>query len=192
MKKIAMLLAAGVAVGMLSGCGIPEDEHNMIIAELEGQHKAEVDKLMTEVADKDSLIKSEQAKVRQNRIELDDASARIKDLQQKSAETAKALAAEKSSVSSLESELKTAKSQAASAQDQAMEAESNYSTLDVEYQELKRRFEMFQKNLGAMSSPASTTSGSSMPTASSTPTMDSAPKSDAQKASSLLDQMGTL
>ena len=191
MKKIAMMLAAGFTIGLLAGCGIPEEEHNAMIADIEAKHQAEVDKLKTQLADEESLKKKAEASLRQNRIELDDATERIKDLQQKGAETAKALAAEKASASSFELDLKTTKSQLAAAQDRALEAENNYSTLDVEYQELKRRFEMFQKNLSSLgSSPSSGTS--TPPSSGASPSMGNAPKSDAQKAASLLDQMGTL
>lgn len=194
MKKIAMLLVTVGAIGMLTGCGIPEEEHNMIIADLEAKHAEEVDKLNGEIEAQKDLVKNEKAKVRQGRIELDDATERIKGLQQKSAETSKALGAEKSKVAKLESELKTSKSQTAAAEDRATEAETSLSTLDVEHQELKRRFEMFQKNMSSMgSSPAA----ASTPAASSDSELESLggssePKNDAQKASSLLDQMGTM
>ena len=188
MKNIAMLLVAGCAIGMLTGCGIPEEEHNMIIAELDAKHQTEVDKLKGDIADKESINKNEKAKVRQSRIELDDATDRIKGLQQKSAETSKALAIEKSKATKLESELKTSKSRTASAQDQAMDAENKFSTLDVEYQELKRRFEMFQKNMNSIGTPAPTAA----PAGNSPAPASSGPQTDAQKASSLLDQMGTL
>ena len=87
----------------------------------------------------------------------------------------------------MDSQLKTAKSQTAAAQDDALEAENKYSTLDVEYQELKRRFEMFQKNMAALSAPAEPASAPAV----SAPAQDM-PTTDAQKASSLLDQMGTM
>jgi septal ring factor EnvC (AmiA/AmiB activator) len=158
-KSIAMMLVAGCAVGMLTGCGIPEEEHNAIIAEMEAKFKAEEEKLNIKIAEQDSVITSEKTKVAQ-----------------------------------LESELKTSKSATAAAQDQAMEAENKFNTLDVEYQELKRRFEMFQKNMSALNQ-------ASKPAAPKAATQDDlgmlgepapAPKTDAQKASSLLDQMGNL
>lgn len=191
MKKLVMLLVAGSAIGMLTGCGIPEEEHNMIIDGIKAQHQEEVEKLNGTIADKDVIIKNEKAKVRQTRIELDDATERIKGLQQKNAETSKSLATEKSKAAKLESELKTSKSQTAAAQDSATEAENKYSTLDVEYQELKRRFEMFQKNMSALSTPPAAEPAASAPAGGASAPAE-APKTDAQKASSLLDQMGTL
>lgn len=187
MKKMAMLLAAGCAIGMLTGCGIPEEDHLAIIDGIKAEHQAEVDKLNGTIADRDDVIKSEKAKARQMRIELDDASERITDLQQKSAETSKALATEKSQVASLESQLKTANAKTAAAQDDAMDAENKYNTLDVEYQEVKRRFEMFQKNMSALSTPEKPAAAPA-----AAPSAMEEPATDSQKASSLLDQMGTL
>ncbi len=188
-RKIAMMVAAGCAMGILSGCGIPEEEHNAMIAQMTSERAESEDQLNGKIADLESVVKSEKAKVRTARIELDDASERIKGLQQKSAETSKALATEKSKVSSLESELSSSKSAALAAQDQAVEAENKYSTLDVEHQELKRRFEMFQANMSSLNSastPAST------PSASGGAPAGSAPKSDADTAKSLLNEMSTM
>lgn len=187
MKTIAMMLAAGCALTMLTGCGIPEDEHNAILADMASKHEGEVDKLNGKIADLESLLKNEKQKVRTARIELDDATERIKGLQQKSAETSKALSAEKAKVATLESDLKRSKSATAAAEERATDFESKYSTLDVEFQELKRRFEQFRKNMSSLGSGASrpaTTSPSAAPTG-------SAPMSDSEKALDLLNQMGS-
>ncbi|MDF7807436.1 hypothetical protein P4E94_08300 [Pontiellaceae bacterium B12219] len=195
MKNIAMLLVAGCTIGMLTGCGVPQEEVDAMVATIEADYDAQIDELNGTIADNESIIKSEKAKNRQNRIELDDATERIKDLQQKNAETSKELATFKSQAAKLESELKTAKNQIAAAQDRAQDAENKYSTLDVEYQELKRRFEMFQKNLSSINTPepAAAPAKSTAPaTTMSAPAAAAAPQSDAQKASSLLDAMGTL
>ena len=181
MKKVMLMLVAGCAIGMLTGCGIPEEEHNAMIADLEAKHATEVDGLNIQIVDLESVVNAEKAKVRKSRIELDDASERITGLQQKSAETTKALAAEKSKAAKLESDVKSAKSMAASSQDQAMEAEEKYNTLDVEYQALKVRFENFQSNFGGSAAPAATAAA---PVA-------EAPQSETKSAKSLLDEMST-
>ncbi|MDH3981588.1 MAG: hypothetical protein OES84_01665 [Kiritimatiellaceae bacterium] len=185
MKKIAMMLAAGCAIGMLTGCGIPEEEHNAMIADLEAKHAKEVDKLTGDIADKDSIIKSEKAKVRTGRIELDDASERIKGLQQKSAETTKELATTKAKLKQIETDIASAKSATLAAQDQAMEADKKFNALEVEYKELKKQLENYRKNMGSFG-------GSSSSTTASAPADKDAPKTDSQKASSLLDEMGNL
>ncbi len=185
-KRIAMMVMAGCAMGILSGCGIPEEEHNALVAQMAAERAESEDVLNGKVADLESVVKSEKAKIRTARIELDDASERIKGLQQKSAETSKALATEKSKASKLEDQLASSKSSALAAQDQAVEAENKYSTLDVEHQELKRRFEMFQANmnsLGSASAPASSSSAAPK---------TAAPKTDSDMAKSLLDEMSTM
>lgn len=192
-KSIAMMLAAGCAIGMLTGCGVPEEEHLAALAAQESAFKAEEDTLNQKIAEQESIIKNEKAKVRTARIELDDASERIKGLQQKSAETSKALASEKTRAADLESELKSQKSATAAAQDRAMESEEQYNTLSVEHEELKRRFEMFQKNLSSIGS-----SSSPAPAASADSELEAlggaaeAPKTEKQKVNSLLDQMGNM
>ncbi|WP_372797030.1 hypothetical protein [Pontiella sp.] len=192
MKKIAMLLVTASAIGMLTGCGIPEEEHNMIVQNLENEHAAEVDKLNAEIASQKDLVDNEKKKVRSMRVELDDATERITSLQQKSAETAKTLASEKSKTAGLESDLKTANSRLASAEERAAEAEAAYSTLDAEHQELARRFEMYRKNMSALSAPAAPAKSTAPAAMAEEPDMMSAPKTDAEKASSLLDMMGTM
>jgi len=189
MKKIAMLLVTAGTIGMLTGCGIPEEEHNMIIQNLETEHTAKVDQLNSALAEQKDLLEKEQAKVRSTRIELDDATERIKDLQQKSAEMTKAVAAQKTKMSGLAAELKSVNAKLAAAQERATTAETEYSTLDVKYQELERRFEMFKKNIGSIGNQAGSTASPAEP---STPEASSEPKTDADKASSLLDQMGTM
>ncbi|QBG48346.1 hypothetical protein EGM51_13445 [Verrucomicrobia bacterium S94] len=197
MKKIAMLLVTAGTIGMLSGCGIPEEEHNMIIEDLKTQHQEEVDKLKGEIEEQKELVSNEKKKVRQGRIELDDATERIQDLQQKSAQTSKELAAEKSKVSKLESELKITKAKLTAAEERATEAETALNTLDVEHQELKRRFEMFKKNMSSISTapasaPVAVEAAPVVEAAPASAPAPAAPKTDAEKASSLLEQMGTL
>ncbi|VGO17936.1 hypothetical protein PDESU_06538 [Pontiella desulfatans] len=198
MNKIAMMLLAGCAIGMLTGCGVPEEEHLAALAAQDAKFAAAEEKFNIKIAEQETLIKNEKAKVRTARIELDDASERIKGLQQKTAETASELATEKASVADLESKLKSSKSSAAFAQEQATEWENKFNTLDVEYQELKRRFEMFQKNMSALNS-ASTPAPAAEPAADSMDSLEALgqpvveePESNAQKVNSLLDQMGNM
>jgi len=196
-KTIAMMLAAGSAIGMLTGCGVPEEEHLAALAAQEQAFDEAEDKLKQKIAEQETIIDNEKAKVREARINLDDNAERIKDLQQKSAETAKALATEKATVADLESQLKTAKSMASSAQEQADEWESKYNTLEVEYQDMKRRFEMFQKNLSAMGSssmpaPAEGSDSSGLEELETMGGSAPAPKTEKDKAASLLDQMGEM
>ena len=195
-KTIAMMLAAGCAIGMLTGCGIPEEEHNAMIAQLKDERQKSEDSLNGKIADLESVVKSEKAKLRTKTIELDDASERIKSLQQKNAETEKELAGEKIKVSGLERDLASSKRATLTAQDKAQAAENKLATLDVEHQELKRRFEQFEKNMRALNAPPVQRT-----TAAAAPAADdglaafgepvAAPKTDAEEALDILNQMGT-
>jgi chromosome segregation ATPase len=182
MKKVVLMLASVCAIGLLTGCGVPQEEHDAMIADLEAKHTAEVEALNIKVSDLESIVDSEKAKVRKTRIELDDATERISGLQQKSAETAKALATEKAKAAKLEGEIKTAKSMTTAAQEEAAQAVENYNTLDVEYQALKVRFENFQNNFGSSST-------ASAPAASSAPAAAPAEEKKPESAKSLLDEM---
>jgi predicted nucleic acid-binding Zn-ribbon protein len=186
-KTIAMMVVVGSAIGLLTGCGIPEEEHNAIIAQMAAEQEAAEDKLNSRIADLESLLKAEKDKVRMTRIELDDTTERIGDLQQKNADATKSLTAEKTKSTNLERELASSKSAAKAAQDQATEVENKYSTLTVEHEELKRRFEQFRKNMSSLNSsvPSSTTTTSGSTSGSTT-----APQTDSAKALDLLNQMG--
>lgn len=186
-KNVAMMIAAGCALGMLTGCGVPQEEHDAKVAAMTAERVDLEDKLNGKVADLESVVKSEKAKVRTSRIELDDATERITGLQQKSAKSIKALASVKTEVAQLKTELATAKSAMLAAQDKATTIEEKFNALDVEYQGLKRRFEMFQSNMGSINS-------SSTPAASSAlDVMDAEEsKSDSDTAKSLMDQMLTM
>ncbi len=149
-KAIAMMVAAGCALGLMTGCGVPQEEHDAIVAEMDAKFKKAEADLKGKIADQESLVKAEQAKTRTLRIELDDASEQIKVFKQQTAEANSALADIKSKVIELEGALASAKAATAVAQDLAAEAESKYNTLEIEHQELKRRFEMFENNMKSL------------------------------------------
>ncbi len=183
-KTVAMMIVAGCAIGMLTGCGIPEEEHNAMIADINAKAKAQEDKLNSQIADLDSLLKAEQNKSRTTQITLADTTDQLEKAKKQAAETAKSLTDEKATVAGLEKQLANQKAATDAALAQAGDAEAKYNTLDVEYQELKRRFEMFQKNmssLGRTSSPVG---------AAPAPASSGAPKTDAESAMDLLNQMG--
>ncbi len=181
-KTIAMMAAAGCMIGMLTGCGIPEEEHLAIIAELEAKHQKAVDELNVTVTDKESVIDSQKAKLKTKSIELDDAAGKISDLKKQNAMTSKALAAEKAKIPGLERALASAKSATAAAEDAALEAENKLAALQSEHETLKNRFEQFEKNMRALSQ---TPTGA--PAAATTP----APAAGGETALDILNQMST-
>lgn len=197
-KHIMMMLAAGCALGMLTGCGVPKEEHLAALQAKDDAFKEMQDSLNQKIADQENVIKSEKAKVRTSRIELDDASGRIKKLQQEKTDGAQALAAEKTKVADLTTQLRSQKSATAAAQDRAEEAEGKYNTQVVEFEALKRRFEMYQKNMAALNNPASVAPAAAP--ASDTAELEAlggtepqpVPDTNKGKVNSLLDQMGNM
>lgn len=175
MKTIAMMIAAGCAASILTGCGVPQEEHDAKIAELNTAW-AEIEALKGSVADKESLLKAEQKKVKSARIELDESSKRISGLKEKEAQTASALADEKSKVEELEGNVASAQSAQAAAQDRVGEAEVELANLQEEYQKLQSRFDQFEKNMRSLSG-------------SSAPRKSDPNKSDSETALDLLNEM---
>jgi len=152
MKRIAMVMVAGSVVALLAGCGVPKEEHAAKIAELNAAW-AEIETLKGSVADTESLLKAEKGKIRNTRIELDDATRSITELTEKEAATATALADEKGKVSKLESDMAAAKSATGMAEDRASEVETARVVLQGEYDKLKADFEQFKKNMRALGAP---------------------------------------
>jgi chromosome segregation ATPase len=179
MKAIAMMAAVGCAVTMLTGCGVPKEDHEAKIAELNTAWQ-EIESLKGKNTDLESLLKAEQTKLRTARIELDDAAERISASQTKQAETASALATEKSKALGLESEVSSAKAETMSAQEAASEAEAALAKLQEDYKTLEGRFDQFSKNMQALDGTQSAP-GSAHGSA----------RSDAEAAMDLLNQMST-
>lgn len=149
MRRVVMLAVTACVLGMLTGCGVPQEEYDAKIAELNDAW-GEIDTLKGKVADFESLLKAEKSKVRSTRIELDDASKRIKELTAQEAASATALAEEKGKVAELESDLASAKSATGMAKDRASEIEDAMAALQAEYDALKARFDQYVKNMRAL------------------------------------------
>lgn len=192
MKRIVMMLVAGCVIGLLTGCGVPQEEHDAKVAELNDAWE-EIETFKGKVADLESVLKKEQGKVRNNRIELDDAAKRIADLNEKEAAAAKALADEKSKAVEFESDLAAAKSATDMAKDQTREVEAALAALQDEFDALQNRFDQLKKNMlsfgeeGSAPAPAAPKAAQVAPKAD-----DGAPSSDSKSAMDLLDDMGTL
>ncbi|MEN8255132.1 MAG: hypothetical protein ABFR33_06640 [Verrucomicrobiota bacterium] len=152
MKRVMMMVVAGCAMGLLTGCGVPQEEYDAKIGELNAA-AAEAETLNGEIADLKSLLKAEQGKFNSKRIDLDGAEKRIAELEKKEAAAAKALADEKGKVSQLESDLAAAKSAKGMAQDKASELEAALAGLQGKYDKLVADFEQFKKNMRSLGAP---------------------------------------
>lgn len=152
-KPLATMIATAAVISLLTGCGVPQDQHEAMITQLKMEHQKEIEKLNVKVEQSETLFKSEQAKLRTARIELDEVGDKVSTAKQDSANAKKELAAEKAKLVKLERELASAKSKAMGAQDQVVEVEEKLAALEKENNELKRRFEQFQRNLRGASNP---------------------------------------
>ena len=66
---------------LLTGCGVPQEEHDAIVAELEHNKSVLETELNEKITDQASVIKAEKAKVASLRGELDEAGRKVKGLQ---------------------------------------------------------------------------------------------------------------
>ena len=193
MRRVVMLVATVCVLGMLTGCGVPQEEYDAKIAELNDAW-GEMDTLKGKVADLESLLKAEQGKTRSTRIELDDASKRIKELTEQEAATAKALAEEKGKVAELESGLASAKSAAGMAEDRTDEVQAALDTLQAQYDALKARFDQYVKNMRALGAepPAEMAVSSPAPQteAPAAEPESAAAEPESESALDILDDMG--
>jgi len=181
MKTMAMAMAVGCAMTILTGCGVPQEEHDAKVAELNTAW-TEIENLKGTITDKETMLDAEKARIRTARIELDDASQRIKALQASEAETKVALADSKTKIVGLESSVSSAKSSTLVAQDRTVEVEDELGKLKEEHEKLQVRFDQFEKNMRALDSASTTPKAA--------PKAKAPAKSDAESAMDLLEQMG--
>lgn len=172
-KTIAMMLVAGCSIGMLTGCGISQEEHDNIILKIQTENAEAVAQLEKKVTDLEVNLKSEQRKAATARVELDDAAERIKTMQQEQTAAAEELAAEKAALANTTRNLASAKSRAEAADEAAAEAAAQLADAEAELVELERRFVQYLKNSAALDEVA--------------PAVQSAPEAVAGEARSALD-----
>jgi chromosome segregation ATPase len=157
-KTIAMIMVAGCAATLLTGCGIPEEEHLKVVNERDAKI-VEIDKLKGDYADLQSLLDAEKAKVRTARIEQDDLNGRLSKAKASEATIASALASEKSKVSRLESNLSNEKSKSQRIQANVNELETELEALKEQYKQLEKRWEQFENNLNTLDTTVGTAEG---------------------------------
>jgi chromosome segregation ATPase len=144
-KSIAMLAAAGCAIGILTGCGVPKEEHEAIVAELTANAQAAEDALNAELNDTKSQLDDATAKAARLQIEVNDSVDRIAELKSAADELTDSVAAEQSKVAQLESDLAAVKATVATSQQETRDAEKERDIMELEKQETQRRFDMLRK-----------------------------------------------
>jgi SMC interacting uncharacterized protein involved in chromosome segregation len=187
MRRIAMMVMAGCVIGMLTGCGVPQEEHDAKVAELNTAWE-KIETLKSEVADKESELKAEKANVLNGQLDLDAAKKSFEELTEKNAATTEALADEKGRVTALESDLAAAKSATGMAKDRISEVEAALAKLQSEYDHLQNRFDQLKKNMLSFGSGAAIPAEEPKAAAPEASASDTLPASET--AAGLLDEMG--
>lgn len=187
-RRIVMMVMAGCMVGMLTGCGVPQEEFDAKVAELDAA--AETNNMLTaKVEDLGTQLNAEKSNVRSMQLKLDDANKSLSEMEAKDVASAQALATEQGKVADLESALSTLKSAKQLADDQISELEAALAELQAEYENLQHRFGQLKKNMLSFGEGGS--SPAVQPQASSAPqTSGKAPAADSKSALDLLDEMG--
>lgn len=146
-KSIAMLAVAGCAIGMLTGCGVPQDEHDAIVAQLNAEAQASEDALNATLAETQADLKSELAKTSKLQIEIQDTASRMDELKLAAEESSDLLAAEESKVSQLKADLAAVEATVGASRQQALDAEKQRDLMEMEKIETQRRFDMLRAAL---------------------------------------------
>ena len=146
-KSIAMLAVAGCAIGMLTGCGVPQDEHDAIVAQLNAEAQASEDALNATLAETKSQLVAELAKTGKLESEIQNTAARIEELKLATDESNNLLAAEQNRALQLEADLAAVTATVDSSHQQALDAENQRDLMEMEKIETQRRFDMLRAAL---------------------------------------------
>ena len=146
-KSIAMLAVAGCAIGMLTGCGVPQDEHDAIVAQLNAEAQASEDALNATLAETKSQLVAELAKTGKLESEIQNTAARIEELKLAADESNNLLAAEQNRALQLEADLAAVTATVDSSHQQALDAENQRDLMEMEKIETQRRFDMLRAAL---------------------------------------------
>ena len=166
-RTIAMMMAVGCVATFLTGCGVPQEEHDAKLAELDAAW-TEIEGLKGDLTDKESLLNAEKIKVKNGTLALASATEQINVSKKKEAETASALADEKSKSLKLENAVTSAKAATARANDETASVQDELANLQGEYEKLQSRFEQYQQNMTALNSPSAAPSAGPVTTGGAT------------------------
>ncbi len=150
MKSLAMLAIAGCAIGMLTGCGVPQEEVDAMVAQMTSEREQSEADLKGKIADTESLLNSEKERTRTLQNDLRDSAVLNEELKENNKEMKSELATANSKISSLESSLASAKARITTAESTAADAERERATMELEAAEARTRFEGLIANLIAL------------------------------------------
>lgn len=152
------LYVIGVATALLvTGCGVPQEEHDAAVAQLQAERADVEETLNGKISDLESVVKSEKAKSKSIRLELESTERKLKTAQQKVLSATKEASTAKAKITSLNKELSRAESATSRVKDQLSSAQEQASTFEAERDEVQKRLDMFMKNMSSLKGEGSQT-----------------------------------
>ena len=139
-----------ICLMLLNGCGVPQEEHDAIVIQLQSEltdFKSDTEQRISEL---ESIVKSEKAKVKSHRLEMDNADRKLRELQQKNADSVRDISKAKSEIISLKREIERADSAKERAQLAASKTEEELAEVEAERDDLKFRFDQLINNLNGV------------------------------------------
>ena len=147
MKKIYKNLFLLLTLCLLAGCGVPQEEHDAMILQLQSE-KTEIETSLNEkISELDSIVKAEKAKVKSHRLEMDNAERKIKDFQTRNAQFIKDAAKAKSEITSLKRSLNRAEDARDQAEEKISVINNQLSQIQAEKNDIQFRFDQLMRNL---------------------------------------------
>ena len=129
----------------------PQEEHDAAVAQLQAERANVEETLNGKISDLESVVKSEKAKGKSMRLQLDSTERKLRETQKKAIAAAKDVANTKAQVTSLERDVSRAESTADRVKDQLAALQEQATTVESERDELQRRLDMLMKNLRGIS-----------------------------------------
>ena len=150
MKKIGNYILTILCIILISGCGVPQEEHDAIVFQLKTEKENSNAEFNQKISELESVVKSEKAKVKSHRIEMDNAERKLKDLQRKNAESIKDIAKAKSEIVSLKRSVERSDTATDRARASATRAEEELAIVTSERDNLQFRFDQLLNNLNGV------------------------------------------
>ena len=156
MRKIYNNLFLLLALCLLAGCGVPQEEHDAMILQLQSE-KTEIETSLNEkIAELESIVKAEKAKVKSHRLEMDNAERKIRDFQTKKAQSIKDAAKAKSEITSLKRSLNRAEDARDRAEEKVSRINDQLAQIQSEKDDIQFRFDQLVKNMNGEDIPEET------------------------------------
>ena len=156
MRKIYNNLFLLLALFLLAGCGVPQEEHDAMILQLQSE-KTEIETSLNEkIAELESIVKAEKAKVKSHRLEMDNAERKIRDFQTKNAQSIKDAAKAKSEITSLKRSLNRAEDARDRAEEKVSRINDQLAQIQSEKDDIQFRFDQLVKNMNGEDIPEET------------------------------------